>query len=147
MGSAAFEKRGVAIDVPSWNSENCIQCNFCSYVCPHAAIRPVAMDEAQAAAAPATAQQLDLTGVAGHKFTMSVSILDCTGCGSCATICPGNKKAETLKMAPLDTQLEEQAAFDYGVTVADKPAIVFAFIFSAQTMHAVVPKNEIKGIM
>ncbi len=132
MGSAAFEKRGVAIDVPSWNSENCIQCNFCSYVCPHAAIRPVAMDEAQAAAAPASAQQLDLTGVAGHKFTMSVSILDCTGCGSCANVCPGKKGEKALVMKPIETQGDAQAMFDYGVTL-DTPVAV-AEKFAAKTV-------------
>ena len=74
-GSAAYEKRGVAIDVPAWNAENCIQCNFCSYVCPHAAIRPIAMNEEMAANAP-EGTVVDLTGMPGYKFTMSVSVLD-----------------------------------------------------------------------
>ena len=115
-GSAAYEKRGVAIDVPAWNAENCIQCNFCSYVCPHAAIRPIAMNEEMAANAP-EGQVMDLTGMPGYKFTMSVSVLDCTGCGSCANVCPGKKGAKALTMEPIATQLDAQKMFDYGTTV------------------------------
>ena len=114
-GSAAYEKRGVAIDVPSWNPDTCIQCNFCSYVCPHAAIRPVAMNEEQAANAP-EGKTMDLTGMPGYKFAMSVSVLDCTGCGSCVNVCPGKKGEKALTMQPIDTQRENQAMFDYGVT-------------------------------
>ncbi len=121
-GSAAYEKRGVAIDVPSWVPENCIQCNFCSYVCPHACIRPVAMDEAQAAAAP-EGPQLDMTGVPGHKFNMSITALDCTGCGSCVQVCPGRKGEKALKMVSIKEGLESQKMFDYGVTL-DAPAAV-----------------------
>jgi len=123
-GSAAFEKRGVAIDVPAWNSENCIQCNFCSYVCPHAAIRPVAMDEAQAANAP-EGQIIDLNGLPGYKYTMSVSAMDCTGCGSCVNVCPGKKGNKALSMQPFESQKSAQAMFDYGVTF-DTPAEVQA---------------------
>ena len=121
-GSAAYEKRGVAIDVPSWNPENCIQCNFCSYVCPHACIRPVAMDDAQAASAPEGAT-MDLTGMPGYKFAMSVSVLDCTGCGSCVNVCPGKKGEKALTMANMESQLPAQKMFDYGVTL-DTPAAV-----------------------
>ena len=122
-GSAAYEKRGVAIDVPQWIPENCIQCNFCSYVCPHACIRPVAMDEAQAAEAPEGASMVDMTGVPGHKFAISVSVLDCTGCGSCANVCPGKKGAKALEMKGIEDQLNEQKMFDYGVAL-DTPAAV-----------------------
>ncbi len=121
-GSAAYEKRGVAIDVPSWNPENCIQCNFCSYVCPHACIRPVAMDEAQVANAP-EGSTMDLTGMPGYKFAMSVSVLDCTGCGSCVNVCPGKKGEKALTMAGLESQLDAQKMFDYGVTL-DTPVAV-----------------------
>ncbi|SES78743.1 pyruvate:ferredoxin (flavodoxin) oxidoreductase [[Clostridium] polysaccharolyticum] len=121
-GSAAYEKRGVAIDVPEWNPENCIQCNFCSYVCPHACIRPVAMDEAQAANAP-EGKTMDLTGIPGYKFAMSVSVLDCTGCGSCVNVCPGKKGEKALAMANMESQLPAQKMFDYGVTL-DTPAAV-----------------------
>ena len=121
-GSAAYEKRGVAIDVPSWNPENCIQCNFCSYVCPHACIRPVAMDDAQAANAP-EGKTMDLTGMPGYKFAMSISVLDCTGCGSCVNVCPGKKGEKALTMEAMESQLPAQKMFDYGVTI-DTPVAV-----------------------
>ncbi|MEG1457977.1 MAG: pyruvate:ferredoxin (flavodoxin) oxidoreductase [Acetivibrio sp.] len=121
-GSAAFEKRGVAIDVPTWNPDTCIQCNFCSYVCPHACIRPIAMDEAAAAKAPEGAT-MDMTGMPGHKFAMSVSVLDCTGCGSCVTVCPGKKGEKALSMKPLETQFEAQKMFDYGTTIETPTAV------------------------
>ena len=94
-GTSAYEKRGIAVNVPVWNPENCIQCNRCAYVCPHAAIRPVAMTEAEAAEAPAA---LDMTGMKEYKFAIAVSALDCTGCGSCANVCPGKKGAKALAM-------------------------------------------------
>ncbi len=122
-GSAAYEKRGVAVDVPSWVPENCIQCNFCSYVCPHACIRPVAVTEDKASQVPGTT--LDMTGVPGVKFAVTVSVLDCTGCGSCANVCPGKKGEKALVMKGLESQLDQQKAFDYGVKV-DAPAEVFA---------------------
>ena len=113
-GSSAYEKRGIAIDVPVWQPENCIQCNFCSYVCPHAVIRPVAMDEATAANAP-TDKMLDMTGMPGKKFTMSISVLDCTGCGSCVNVCPGKKGEKALVMKNLEENLDAQQMFDFGV--------------------------------
>lgn len=122
-GSAAYEKRGIAIDVPSWNPDNCIQCNFCSYVCPHACIRPVAMDETAAANAPEGTSMMDMTGVPGHKFAISISILDCTGCGSCVNVCPGKKGEKALALKDIESQMEAQKMFDYGVTV-DTPAAV-----------------------
>ena len=121
-GSAAYEKRGVAIDVPSWNPEGCIQCNFCSYVCPHACIRPVAMDAAMQAEAP-EGTVTDLKGLDGIKFAMSVSALDCTGCGSCVNVCPGNNKNNVLSMVPFEEGLKQQPMFDYGAKV-DAPAVV-----------------------
>jgi pyruvate-ferredoxin/flavodoxin oxidoreductase len=85
-GSAAYEKRGIAVNVPVWNPDNCIQCNFCSYVCPHAVIRPVAMTEEEAAKAPEGMKTLALTGMTQYKFSVTISALDCTGCGSCANV-------------------------------------------------------------
>ncbi len=87
-GTAAYEKRGVATDVPVWDATKCIECNQCSYVCPHAAIRPVAMTEAEAAAAPEGMQMKDLNMMPGYKFAIVVSAFDCTGCGSCVNVCP-----------------------------------------------------------
>lgn len=93
QGSAAFEKRGIAVDVPAWNGDNCIQCNFCSYVCPHAVIRPVVMTDAELKKAPKLAQEkaVAMTGMPGYNFVMTMSALDCTGCGSCVNVCPGKK--------------------------------------------------------
>lgn len=99
QGTAAYEKRGVATDVPLWNPENCIQCNQCSFVCPHACIRPFLCTEEEVAKAPKGAQFLDATGFKGYKYTLQVSTLDCTGCGVCLTVCPGKKvKDETGAM-------------------------------------------------
>ena len=114
QGLAAFEKRGIAVDVPMWNPDNCIQCNFCSYVCPHAVIRPVAMTEEELAAAPEGTKSLAMTGMPQYKFVMTTSVLDCTGCGSCANVCPGKKGEKALTMQPLAEQEAQQAVFDYG---------------------------------
>ncbi|MDF2803741.1 MAG: pyruvate flavodoxin/ferredoxin oxidoreductase domain protein [Anaerocolumna sp.] len=127
MGSAAFEKRGIAVEVPSWNPDNCIQCNFCSYVCPHASIRPVAMTEEQTANAPEGSVTLPLTGMAGYQFSISVSALDCQGCGSCVNVCPGKKGEKALVMKSLDTQLESQKLFDYGVEIGFPDEVVAKF--------------------
>ena len=126
-GSAAYEKRGIAVNVPVWHAENCVQCNQCSYVCPHAVIRPVAMTEEEAANVPAGTQVVDLKGMPGYKFTMAISVLDCTGCGSCANVCPGNNRAETLTMDKLEKHLDEQPAFDYAVTLPIKTEAVDKF--------------------
>ena len=126
-GSAAFEKRGIAVDIPSWNPDNCIQCNFCSYVCPHACIRPVAMTEEQAAQAPAGSLNMNMTGMPAFKFAMSISALDCQGCGSCANVCPGKKGAKALVMKSLDSQLESQKLFDYGIEIGFPDAVVEKF--------------------
>ena len=111
-GTAAYEKRGIAIDVPEWQMDTCIQCNQCAFVCPHAAIRPVLMTEEEAAKAPATLPSKPAIGAEGLLFSMSISPLDCTGCGNCAQVCPA-PKGKALVMKPLDTQLEKAAAWDY----------------------------------
>ncbi|WP_455716723.1 pyruvate:ferredoxin (flavodoxin) oxidoreductase [Anaerosporobacter sp.] len=126
-GSAAFEKRGIAVDVPQWNKDNCIQCNFCSYVCPHAVIRPVPMTEEQAANAPEGSDMLDMTGLPGHKFAISVSVLDCTGCGACVSICPGKKGEKALEFKPIETMLDQQKMFDYGVEQEVPEAVTAKF--------------------
>ena len=131
QGSAAFEKRGIAVKVPNWIAENCIQCNQCAYVCPHAVIRPVALSEAEAEAAPAAAKIVDFKpAMAGLKFTMTVSTLDCTGCGVCANVCPAKEKA--LVMEPIASQMDQQEVFNYGVTIDEKPEV--AAKFKAETV-------------
>ena len=123
QGAAAYEKRGIAIDVPEWNPENCIQCNFCSFVCPHAVIRPVAMTEEELKNAPEETKAKDMTGMPGLKFTMTISPLDCTGCGACANVCPGMKGNKALTMKPIDTQMKEQAVFEYANKLPKKPEV------------------------
>ena len=130
LGSAAYEKRGIAIDVPSWNNETCIQCGNCSFVCPHACIRPVVLTEEEYNNAPegikyAKAMQLD-----GLYYTMAISVLDCTGCGSCANVCPVNvagKKDPALKMSPLESQLDQQKYYDYASKLGEKQAVLDKF--------------------
>ena len=124
QGLAAFEKRGIAVDVPEWNPENCIQCNFCSYVCPHAVIRPVAIPEGDDTGDMKT---LPMTGLAGYKFAIVVSALDCTGCGSCAQVCPGKKGAKALTMKPLDTQVAKQKNFDLAYKYTDDADVLAKF--------------------
>ena len=126
-GSAAYEKRGIAVNVPVWNPDNCIQCNFCSYVCPHAVIRPVAMTAEEAANAPADMKMKDMTGMPGMKFEMTVSALDCTGCGSCANVCPGMKGNKALTMEPLEKSLPEQPIFAYGQSLPIKEEVLAKF--------------------
>ena len=127
QGSAAFEKRGIAVDTPQWQPENCIQCNFCSYVCPHAVIRPMVMTEEEAAKAPASQKYVDMVGMPGYKFAMTVSVLDCTGCGSCANVCPGKKGAKALIMKPLDENLDKQEGAAYNLTLSAKPEVFEKF--------------------
>ena len=126
-GSSAYEKRGIAVKVPVWNPDNCIQCNFCAYVCPHAVIRPVAMTADEAAKAPADMKMKDMTGMAGYKFAISVSALDCTGCGSCANVCPGMKGNKALVMESLEENLGEQAIFDFGQSLPVKEEVLAKF--------------------
>ncbi len=127
LGSSAFEKRGIAIDVPEWKSENCIQCNFCSYVCPHACIRPVVLTEEEANNAPEGIKYINMTGLNGLYFAMAVSVLDCTGCGSCANVCPGKKGEKALVMQPLETQEAKQAIFDYAIKLPEKAEVLEKF--------------------
>ena len=126
-GSSAYEKRGIAVNVPVWNPDNCIQCNFCAYVCPHAVIRPVAMTADEAAKAPESMKMKDMTGMPGYKFAMTVSALDCTGCGSCANVCPGMKGNKALTMEKLADNLDEQGIFDFGQTLPIKEDVIAKF--------------------
>ncbi len=118
QGTAAYEKRGVAPFVPAWEAANCIQCNKCAYVCPHAAIRPFVLDEQEAAGLSADMIEMKApAALKGMKFRMQVSVLDCLGCGNCADVCPGNPKAggPALKMVPLEGELDEADNWEYCV--------------------------------
>ncbi len=123
-GASAYEKRGIAVDIPVWKPENCIQCNRCSYVCPHAVIRPIALNEEEAAQAPEGMQTLAMTGMDGYKFAIVVSAYDCTGCGSCANVCPGKKGAKALAMENMEANADRQKYFDYGVAKPVKPEVI-----------------------
>ncbi len=126
QGTAAYEKRGIAVSVPTWDENACIQCNLCAYVCPHACIRPVVMDANEVVEAPRGTKMHDMRGKGCeiYAYAMTVSVLDCTGCGSCAAVCPASTKALTMK--PLDTQLGEQKLFDYAMEKVSQKQTPFA---------------------
>ncbi len=132
VGTSAYEKRGIAINVPEWQVANCIQCNQCAFVCPHAAIRPCLTTAEEAAAAPAGLETKPAIGAKGLNFSIVISTLDCTGCGNCAQVCPA-PKAKALVMKPLESQLPKAPVWDYAVQkVAPK----------ANPMN----KNTVKGV-
>jgi pyruvate-ferredoxin/flavodoxin oxidoreductase len=126
QGTAAYEKRGIAVDVPRWIPENCIQCNQCSLVCPHAAIRPFALNAEELKNAPEgmLTKQMTGKGCEDYQFAVIPSTLDCMGCGSCANVCPAKNKA--LVMEPFETLLPVQAQFDYAVKNVSDKALPFA---------------------
>ena len=126
-GTSAYEKRGIAVDIPVWLAENCIQCNRCAYVCPHAVIRPVALTEEELANAPEGMQTLDMVGMPGMKFAITVSAYDCTGCGSCANVCPGKKGEKALELRNMAENAGRQVYFDYGREIPVKPEVVAKF--------------------
>ncbi|BDB02590.1 pyruvate:ferredoxin (flavodoxin) oxidoreductase [Clostridium botulinum] len=117
-GTAAYEKRGIAINVPEWQLDKCIQCNQCSYVCPHAVIRPVLLSDEEVKNAPEGFESKPAAGAKGLNFTMAISPYDCTGCGNCADVCPAKEKA--LVMKPFDTQLEQAKNWEYAMKVSPK---------------------------
>ena len=124
QGAAAYEKRGIAVEVPEWIPENCIQCNQCSLVCPHAVIRPAVMTEEEAKNAPEGMKfkKMNGKGMENYQYAMTVSTFDCTGCSNCAKVCPAKEKA--LVMKPIDTQVESQKGFDYGRTLSVKKELL-----------------------
>lgn len=133
-GTAAHERRNVATEVPVWKPENCIQCNRCSFVCPHAVIRPTVMTEEEKLAAPEGMKSLPMTGMPGYEFSVTVSEVDCTGCGSCAGVCPGKKGEKALVMCPIKEHEERQQYFDYGKALPEKTDAIEKF-----------RKNTVKG--
>ena len=127
LGSSAFEKRGIAIDVPVWNPDACLQCGLCSYVCPHGCIRPVVLTEEEKDNAPENIKYIGMRQMDGMYFAIAVSVLDCTGCGSCVNVCPEVKGQKALSMQSLDSQLDEQGIFDYGIKLKTKPSVFDKF--------------------
>lgn len=131
QGASAYEKRGVAVTVPMWDASTCIQCNQCAFVCPHATIRPFALTEAEAAAAPAAASMVPAKGKAasGLQYTLAISPLDCMGCSVCVKTCPSN----SLTMVSQEDELDQQGVFDYCVArVSNKPALEDATVKGSQ---------------
>ena len=127
QGTAAYEKRGVAAFVPTWNAENCIQCNKCAYVCPHAAIRPFVLDAEEMKGFQADTLEVKApAAMKGMNFRIQVSVMDCLGCGNCADVCPGNPKlGKALTMVPLEQELDEAPNWEYCVkNVASKQHLV-----------------------
>ena len=134
LGSSAFEKRGIAIDVPVWNNETCIECGNCSYVCPHACIRPVILTKEELDNAPEGIRYQNAMQLDGYYYAMAISVYDCTGCGSCANVCPVNnagKKAPALVMTSFDDETaKEQEKYDYLVQLAEKQEVLDKFKIS-----------------
>ena len=134
LGAAAYEKRGVAVAVPEWDSAKCIQCGNCAYVCPHATIRTVALTDEEAKNAPAAAKIVPVKAGKGkgvYQFTMAISPLDCMGCGVCVGACP--EKVQAIKMVPQETQLDQQDVFDYCVNkVSEKKELQTADVKGSQ---------------
>jgi len=120
LGTTAYEKRGIATQIPVWDSTACIQCNRCSFVCPHAVIRPYLLNEAEVAAAPADFVTVDAKGTKGLAFSLQISDMDCTGCGSCVASCPMSGKA--LRMERVERELTVTPAWEYGLTLSEKDA-------------------------
>ncbi len=148
QGTAAYEKRGVAAFVPEWIAENCIQCNKCAYVCPHAAIRPFLLDEAEMAASPIAADDCKVAigkQFAGMKFVQAVDVLDCLGCGNCVDVCPGFKGNKALAMKPLETQLDVQKEWDYCVNKVSSKQDLVDIQSNAKNSQFATPLFEFSG--
>ena len=120
QGTSKYEKRGIAVNVPVWNSEKCIQCNMCSYVCPHACIRPFLATEDEAKNAPEgfTMVQAKGKGMENYQYRIQTSVLDCTGCGSCVSVCPAKEKAITME--PLDAHRDQAENWEYAISLSPK---------------------------
>lgn len=146
-GTSASEKRGVAANVPEWNMDNCIQCNQCAYVCPHATIRPFVLDEEERAAAPEEYKTLNSIGrqLKGTQFRIQVNVLDCLGCGNCADVCPGNKNGKALEMKPIATQYDNQKFWDYSVENISSKAHLVDVTSNVKNSQFATPLFEFSG--
>ncbi len=127
LGTAAFEKRGTASFIPEWKPENCIQCGFCSYVCPHAVIRTAVLTDEELAKAPKVLKSKKMLGFPNLNFAVIISSQDCTGCENCVAVCPGMKGNKALEMIESKKQNPEQEAFDYCQSIASKPEVLQKF--------------------
>ena len=121
LGTSKYDKRGIAAALPHWDPNKCLQCNQCTFVCPHAAIRAYLVDEEEAKAAPASFTMVDAKGAKGLKYRLQVSTLDCTGCGSCAASCLAKDKA--LTMEPADDTMYDETNWNYALSLSDKPGV------------------------
>jgi len=130
LGTTAYEKRGIATRIPVWDSTACIQCNRCSFVCPHAVIRPYLLDDAEKEAAPADFVSVPAKGAKDYSFSLQISDMDCTGCGSCVASCPMSGKA--LKMEPVVDELSVTPAWEYGLTITEKDAFKISTVKGSQ---------------
>jgi pyruvate-ferredoxin/flavodoxin oxidoreductase len=147
QGTATYEKRGVAMSVPLWNPENCIQCNQCAYVCPHATIRPFVLDEEEQKGAGEGVELLKAQGkqLTGMGFRIQVDVLDCLGCGNCADVCPGKKGEKALEMVPIATQYENQQNWDYMVKNVTSKAHLLDVKLNVKNSQFATPLFEFSG--
>lgn len=148
QGTAAYEKRGVATFVPAWNKDNCIQCNKCSFVCPHAAIRPFVLTPEELAASPlddnTTIPAIGKT-MTGMRFVQQVDVMDCLGCGNCADVCPGKKGQKALTMQPLETQLDQDKNWEWLVKNVKSKADLVDIKLNAKNSQFAQPLFEFSG--
>ena len=147
QGTATYEKRGVAMSVPVWQPENCIQCNQCAYVCPHATIRPFVLDEEEQKGVGEGVELLKAQGkqLTGMGFRIQVDVLDCLGCGNCADVCPGKKGEKALEMVPIATQYENQQNWDYMVENVTSKAHLLDVKLNVKNSQFATPLFEFSG--